>query len=76
MYIIELLFKYPPLIVNVPLTSDEPPKSTAPIISTSLKTTVPETVPAPLNVTLPVPPVKVELFVIVPLSATKSCPPD
>jgi hypothetical protein len=57
-------------ILNVPLTVEAVPKFTPPAMSTSLKETVPETVPLPTKLTFEDPAVKVPLFVNDPLFET------
>ena len=56
-------------MLRVPLTVEAVPKFTPPAMSTSLKATVPETVPFPAKLTFELPAVKVPLFVNDPLFA-------
>jgi hypothetical protein len=54
-------------MLRVPLTVEAVPKFTPPAMSTSLKATVPETVPFPAKLTFELPAVNVPLFVNDPL---------
>jgi hypothetical protein len=56
-------------MLRVPLTVEAVPKFNPPAMSTSLKATVPETVPFPAKLTFELPAVKVPLFVNDPLFA-------
>ena len=56
-------------MLRVPLTVEAVPKFTPPAMSTSLKATVPVTVPFPAKLTFELPAVKVPLFVNDPLFA-------